>query len=198
MHYLLQTVKRPTSANSTSSNSRSSTTNNNTNQRTRSHSSTTSMASNRSTSNTTAPASRASLKTKPTKTIKSSAPISTNPTPSNLLGQVDLDDEDDLLAKYQTKKQHNKENLDEFTSKMNNIEKKLHSNIQTIIDTKWNAYGKGLNDSEEEQEVNNNDDDDDDELYSTTRQRTSSHSSGIQSKVIITANPSSNHQKRVK
>ncbi|CAF4822870.1 unnamed protein product, partial [Rotaria sp. Silwood2] len=88
-------IKRPTSASSTNSNSRSTTTN----QRTRSNSSSASMISNRQTS-------RSSLKTKPTKqinninTTKQTIPISAQ---SNLLGKVDLDDEDDLLTKYQTK-----------------------------------------------------------------------------------------------
>ncbi|CAF3165890.1 unnamed protein product, partial [Rotaria sp. Silwood2] len=91
-------VKRPTSASSTSGNSCCPTT---INQRARSNSSSASIPLGRQTPIT----SRSSLKTKSNKQInnsnstKSSVPsISTQ---SYLLGNVDLDDEDDLLTKYQ-------------------------------------------------------------------------------------------------
>ncbi|CAF3839922.1 unnamed protein product [Rotaria magnacalcarata] len=165
-----ETVKRPSSASSTSSSSRCATTN----QRSRANSSSATMMSNRQTS-------RSSAKPKPTKTINNTnstkqqtTPISTQ---SNLLGKVDLDDEDDLLTKYQSRQNpvvHN-DNDDEFTSSMN----KFNSNIQTMIESKWNAYKTSFQHNEEEQV----DDDDDEHLYSTSRQRTSSRSSAIQSKV---------------
>ncbi|UJR08917.1 hypothetical protein I4U23_013170 [Adineta vaga] len=175
-----ETTKRPTSANSTSGNSRLTaaavTTNNSSNQRARSQSSST---TGRQTPTNTRP----SLKTKPSKqvnnsnSVKSAAPSSTT---SNLLGKVDLDDEDDLLTKYQSKK---------VPTELNHREDKFHSNIQTVIDTKWNTYKSSLHHSEDEQDINHgnddarNDDDDEIDLYSTARQRTSSRSSGIQSKV---------------
>ncbi|CAF4847492.1 unnamed protein product, partial [Rotaria magnacalcarata] len=80
-------------------------------------------------------------------------------------GKVDLDDEDDLLTKYQSRQNpvvHN-DNDDEFTSSMN----KFNSNIQTMIESKWNAYKTSFQHNEEEQV----DDDDDEHLYSTSRQR---------------------------
>ncbi|CAF2969892.1 unnamed protein product [Rotaria sp. Silwood2] len=126
-------IKRPTSASSTSSNSRSASIN----QRTRSNSSSASMITNRQISTT----SRSSLKTKSTKQINN---ISTQ---SNLLGKVDLDDEDDLLTKYQTKKHSielndidNNNNNNEFLSTMN----KFNSNIQTMIDSKWNDMNQDI------------------------------------------------------
>ncbi|CAF4681251.1 unnamed protein product, partial [Rotaria sp. Silwood2] len=169
-------IKRPTSASSTNSNSRSTTAN----QRTRSNSSSASMISNRQTS-------RSSLKTKPTKqinninTTKQTIPISAQ---SNLLGKVDLDDEDDLLTKYQTKQKpielNDNDNNDEFTSTMS----KFNSNIQTMIDSKWNAYKTSFQHNEQEQ-VHEDDDNDDDDLYCTNRQRTSSRSNAIQSKILV-------------
>ena len=63
---------------------------------------------------------------------------------------------------------------------------KFHSNIQTVIDTKWNTYKSSFHPTEDEPNVNNIDDEEDDDdvdLYSTARQRTSSRSSGTQSKV---------------
>ncbi|CAF4850877.1 unnamed protein product [Rotaria sp. Silwood1] len=164
-------IKRPTSA---SSNSRSATIN----QRTRSNSSSASMVSNRQTS-------RSSLKNKPIKqinNINSTKQITSISTQSNLLGKVDLDDEDDLLTKYQTKQNpielndNDNNDDDEFTSAMN----KFNSNIQTMIDSKWNAYKTSFHHNEQEQI-----DDDDDDLYSTNRQRTSSRSSAIQSKISL-------------
>jgi len=55
---------------------------------------------------------------------------------------------------------------------------KFNSNIQTIIDTKWNAYKTSFHHDEEEN-------DDDENLYSNTRQRTSSRSSAIHSKISL-------------
>jgi DNA anti-recombination protein RmuC len=108
-----------------------------------------------------------------TNSTKPSVPLSTH---SNLLGKVDLDDEDDLLTKYQTKKPlielNEKDHHDEFTSSMN----KFNSNIQTMIDSKWNQYKTSFHHDEEEQ-------DEEEDLYSTSRQRTSSRSSTIHSKI---------------
>ncbi|CAF4926598.1 unnamed protein product, partial [Rotaria sp. Silwood2] len=142
------------------------------------NSSSASMISNRQTS-------RSSLKTKPTKqinninTTKQTISISAQ---SNLLGKVDLDDEDDLLTKYQTKQKsielNDNDNNDEFTSTMN----KFNSNIQTMIDSKWNAYKTSFQHNEQEQV---HEDDDDDDLYCTNRQRTSSRSNAIQSKILV-------------
>ncbi|CAF1390477.1 unnamed protein product [Rotaria sordida] len=175
-----ESIKRPTSASSTSNNSRSTSIN----QRTRSNSSSASMISNRQISTTT---SRSSLKTKSTKQInninstKHIIPISTQ---SNLLGKVDLDDEDDLLTKkYQTKQNlielNDNNNDDESLSTMN----KFNSNIQTMINSKWNAYKTSFYHNEEEDQQL--DDDDNDDLYSNNRQRTSSRSSTIQSKISL-------------
>jgi len=174
---LLQTVKRPTSASSTSSNSRSAPTN----QRARSNSSSGSITSGRQTPTT----SRPSLKSKTNKQInntnstKPSVPTSTQ---NNLLGKVDLDDEDDLLTKCQLKKnpiQLNENNHhDEFTSSMN----KFNSNIQTMIDSKWNAYKTSFHPDEDDDEEEQ---DDEEDLYSTSRQRTSSRSSTIHSKISL-------------
>ncbi|CAF1039542.1 unnamed protein product, partial [Adineta steineri] len=176
-----ENVKRSTSASSTNNNPRSTittTNNNNSNQRSRSQSSTASAPSGRQTPTTTRP----SLKTKPTKQINSSSntakpsvPISTQ---SNLLGKVDLDDEDDLLTKYQTKKLPNEFN------EMNHDDKFI-TNLQTMIDTKWNTYKTSFHHSDDEQDIINHDDDDDEDLYTNTRHRTSSRSSGIQSKISI-------------
>jgi hypothetical protein len=58
---------------------------------------------------------------------------------------------------------------------------KFNANIQTMIDSKWNAYKTSFHHDEEEQD----DEDDDEDLYSTTRQRTSSRSSAIHSKVSV-------------
>jgi hypothetical protein len=52
---------------------------------------------------------------------------------------------------------------------------KFNSNIQKMIDTKWNAYKTSFRRGEEQN-------DDDKDLYSTNRQRTSSRSNTIQSK----------------
>ncbi|CAF1068779.1 unnamed protein product [Rotaria sordida] len=94
-------VKRPTSASSISGNSCCATT---TNQRTRSNSFSASISSCQQIHTT----SRSSLKTKLNKQINNSnsikpsvPPISTQ---SNLLDKIDLNDEDDLLIKYQSKK----------------------------------------------------------------------------------------------
>ncbi|CAF3397907.1 unnamed protein product, partial [Rotaria sp. Silwood2] len=121
-----EAIKRPTSASSTSSDSRFASIN----QRTRSNSSSASIITNRQISTT----SRSSLKTKSTKQINN---ISTQ---SNLLGKVDLDDEDDLLTKYQTKKHSIELNDNEFVSTMN----KFNSNIQTMIDSKWNDMNQDI------------------------------------------------------
>ena len=51
----------------------------------------------------------------------------------------------------------------------------FNSNIQTMIDSKWNAYKTSFHHNGEEQV--------DGMLYSTTRQCTSSRSSAIQSKI---------------
>jgi hypothetical protein len=61
---------------------------------------------------------------------------------------------------------------------------KFNSNIQTIIDSKWNAYGTSFpqNDDEQGQE---DEEDDDEDLYPITRQRTSSRSSAIHSKISL-------------
>ncbi|CAF0967282.1 unnamed protein product [Adineta ricciae] len=173
-----ETTKRPTSANNTSGNSRSTgaTTTNLSNPRARSQSSST--TSGRQTPTNARPSS----KTKPIKQTNSSTsvkPTAPTPTPSNLLGKVDLDDEDDLLIKYQSKKPPMEIN------KTDNNDK-FHSTIQTMIDTKWNTYKSSFRPTEDEPNVNNVDDDEDDDdidLYSTARQRTSSRSSGTQSKV---------------
>jgi hypothetical protein len=139
------------------------------------------MTSGRQTPTTTRP----SLKTKSNKQINNSnstKPSVPSSTQSNLLGKVDLDDEDDLLSKYQTKKMPielniNNHNNDELTSTVN----KFNSNIQTMIDSKWNAYKTSFHQSDEEQDEESEDEVDED-LYPNTRQRTSSRSSGTQSK----------------
>jgi hypothetical protein len=59
---------------------------------------------------------------------------------------------------------------------------KFNSNIQTMIDTKWNAYKTSFHHDEEEQD---NENDDDEDLYPNTRQRTSSRSSAIHSKITL-------------
>lgn len=99
---------------------------------------------------------------------------------SSLLGKVDLDDEDDLLSKYQSKPSRIEleKNDDDFTLKMN----KFNSSIQTMIDSKWNAYKTSFHQNDEEEQIHDDDDDDEDNLYSTNRQRTSSHGSDKQTK----------------
>lgn len=100
-----------------------------------------------------------------------------NSTPSNLLGKVDLDDEDDLLTKYQTKKLpielHDDDDDRDFSSKMT----KFNSNIQSMIDSKWNAYKTSSK--------HDDDNGDEDHLYSRNRQRTSSHTNGVQPKILL-------------
>lgn len=91
------------------------------------------------------------------------------------MGKVDLDDEDDLLSKYQPKKQTIDSNEDEFTTSM----KKFNSNMHTMIDSKWNAYKKSFHDDDNDNEQN------EDDLYALPRQRTSSRSSSINPKITI-------------
>jgi hypothetical protein len=55
----------------------------------------------------------------------------------------------------------------------NHRKDEFNSNIQTMIDSKWNAYKTSFHQSDEEQD----DEEDEEDLYSTTRQRTSSQSS---------------------
>lgn len=92
------------------------------------------------------------------------------------MGKVDLDDEDDLLAKYQPKNpliEVNEINhRDELRSSLN----KPNSNLQTIIDSKWNKYKTNF---QQEDEAANSDDDEEEEFYPKTRQRTSSRSSAV-------------------
>ena len=124
------------------------------------------------------------MKGKPTKATNNTKPsvaaaAAPPPTHSNLLGKVDLDDEDDLLSKYQTKKPlielNGNGHQDEFTSSLN----KFNSNIQTMIDSKWNQYKKSFQHDDEEQQ----EEEEEEDLYPTSRQRTSSRSSAIHSKV---------------
>jgi hypothetical protein len=49
-----------------------------------------------------------------------------------------------------------------------------------MVDTKWDSYKTSFQHSDQEEQ-----DDEDEDLYSTTRQRTSSRSSGIQSKILL-------------
>jgi len=51
-----------------------------------------------------------------------------------------------------------------------------------MVDTKWNSYKTSFHQSDQEEQDDN---DDDEDLYSTNRQRTSSRSSGIQSKIVL-------------
>jgi hypothetical protein len=51
-----------------------------------------------------------------------------------------------------------------------------------MVDTKWNSYKTSFQHSDQEEQDDN---DDDEDLYSTNRQRTSSRSSGIQSKILL-------------
>ena len=131
---------------------------------------------------TTRQTSRSSLKTKSTKptiNLNSTKQTVPNSNQSNLLGKVDLDDEDDLLTKCQSKKHsiefnNNKNDDDEFKSTLN----KLNLNIQTMIETKWNEYKTSIHHSDD-----NNDDEEEENL--TSRQRTSSQNSDIQSKISL-------------
>lgn len=94
---------------------------------------------------------------------------------------MDLDDEDDLSSKHQSKKQpiqfNENDYQDEFTSSMN----KFNSNIQTMIDSKWNTYKTSFHHNEDE----HNNEEDDEDLYAMPRQRTSSRSSAIHSKISV-------------
>jgi hypothetical protein len=51
-----------------------------------------------------------------------------------------------------------------------------------MVDTKWNSYKTSFQHSDHEEQDDN---DEDEDLYSTNRQRTSSRSSGIQSKIVL-------------
>lgn len=124
------------------------------------------------------------MKSKPTKQINNTHPAKPSappPTHSNLLGKVDLDDEDDLLLKYQPKKppvQHDdNDQQEEFTSSMN----KFNSNIQIMIDSKWSQYKTSFDHQDEEEEAEKEEEEEED-FYPSTRYRTSSRSSGIQAK----------------
>ena len=168
-----QTAKRPTSASSTSSNSRSAPAN----QRARSNSSSGSIASGRQTPTATRP----SLKNKLTKPTNNTQPAKATtaalPTHSNLLGKVDLDDEDDLLAKYQPKKPLTEVNETNHRDELRSSLNKFNSNLQTMIDTKWNQYKTNFQHEEEEEDAAGLDEEED--FYPKTRQRTSSRSSGV-------------------
>jgi len=80
-----------------------------------------------------------------------------------------------LLIKYQTKKLP-------IDLNENNHDDKFNFNIRTMVDTKWNSYKTSFQHSDQEEQDDN---DDDEDLYSTNRQRTSSRSSGIQSKILL-------------
>jgi hypothetical protein len=119
-----------------------------------------------------------------TNSTKPSVPLSTH---GNLLGKVDLDDEDELLTKYQSKKLPMQFNENDFTSSMN----KFNSNIQTMIDSKWNQYKTSFHDNDDDddddddEEQQQQDEEDEEDLYSRPRQRTSSRSSAIHSKISV-------------
>ena len=149
------------------------------------------MASGRQTPTTTATA-RSSLKNKSIKptnnNIQPAKPTAPSSTHSNLLGKVDLDDEDDLLNKYQSKKplteHHEPNHRDELRSSLN----KFNTNLQTMIDSKWNQSKTSFQHredekKEEDEEADQVDDDEEDEdeevFYPNLRQRTSSRTSGI-------------------
>ena len=104
--------------------------------------------------------------------------LSTVPsTQSNLLGKVDLDDEDDLLTKYQSKKAA-------VESKENEQLGKFTSNVQTMIDSKWNQHKTSFNRDQEDEEEGEEDEEEED-FYPITRHRTSSSNSAVHSKLSV-------------
>lgn len=127
--------------------------------------------SNSSSNRPTVTAPRATTKQKlTTNPGKSTAP---SVTPSNLLGQVDLDDDEDhqiLMKKCAVP-----------STRFDEPSKKILPNVSKLIESKWNQH---YEEERDQQDL-------DEEPFSTGgrgRQRTSSHHSDIQSKQILSTN----------
>jgi hypothetical protein len=185
-----QSVKRSSSAHSRTTTT-TTTTNHALHTRSRSQSLTGSGRQLSNSSTTSAVTSRSSIKGKSNKSMNPSNTSKTtvsNTVGNNLLGQVDLDDDDsDLLMKFDALKKN-----PIVTNSNDEKAKKMSSAMQSIIDTRWNVHEKSSDRSD-------NDDDMNDEFYTmaSTRQRTSSRSSTMQTKAIVTSRPLSMHHKQV-